>query len=81
MSPLIDNPVGNLPGPQFLWLYGAVIVSTLVACRWLLRRADPTRALTPLPVPPQPNAYEIAFLRAGEDEVTRAAIFALLQRD
>lgn len=35
MEWLTDNPIANMYGPQFLLLYGVVIVVTLVAC-WVL---------------------------------------------
>ena len=38
MSWLTDNPVANMYGPHFLLLYGTVIVLTLMACWWMLRR-------------------------------------------
>ena len=35
MDWLTDNPIANMYGPQFLLLYGVVIVVTLVVC-WVL---------------------------------------------
>src|SRR5687767_5683791 len=80
MDWLTNNPIANLPGPQFLVVYALVIVGTLVFCRQMLRQSDPSAALPKLQVPTEPDPYEIAYLRGGENEVTRTAIFTLLQR-
>ena len=37
----LDNPVANMPGPQFLVFYAVVIAVTLGAL-WALLRRDPT---------------------------------------
>ncbi len=77
----IANPIANMYGPYFLLFYGFVIVVTLVTCWWNLRRGDGTANL-PLPfVPAEPDPYEIAYLRDGENELIRLVIFDLIQRD
>lgn len=80
MSWWMHNPIADMYGPDFLFLYSCVIVATLVGCRWRLRSIDPTADLTPLPLGANPDPYEIAYLRAGENEVARVAIFDLIQR-
>jgi uncharacterized protein (TIGR04222 family) len=77
---LLHNPIADLVGSHFLLLYGIVILVTVAACRSAVRRLDPTRSLAPPPVPEKPDPYAIAYLRGGENEVTRAAIFNLIQR-
>src|SRR3712207_6649261 len=80
MSWLIHNPIGDMYGPHFLLLYGIVIIATLVACKLASIWAERSMALPPLLIPSQPDPYEIAYLRGGTNEVTRLAIFDLLQR-
>jgi uncharacterized protein (TIGR04222 family) len=79
MDWLLENSLANMYGPTFLLLYACVIAITLFVC-WLRVQPDSTsyRALPPLPQ--QPDPYEIAYLRGGENEVLRLAIFSLLQR-
>lgn len=80
MDWLMNNPLADMYGPLFLLVYAGVIALTVVACRMATRRLDWT-ANMPLPqVPSQPDPHEIAFLRGGENEVTRSVIFALAQK-
>ncbi|MBH8562347.1 TIGR04222 domain-containing membrane protein [Nostoc sp. CENA67] len=73
------NPIANMYGPLFLLFYAFVIVVTLIVCGWGMQ-GDSTAKL-PLPsVPTNPDPYEIAYLRGGENEVTRLAVFDLIQR-
>ena len=80
MDRLLHNPIADLPGPEFLALYGVVIVGTLVICKTKSRQADSSRTLSPPLVPAKLDPYEIAFLRGGENEVLRLAILSLIQR-
>ena len=80
MNWLTNNPIANMYGPQFLFLYGLVIAVTLVGCWWRLRSKDPTAQLPPLPLRSDPDPYEIAYMRGGENEVVRLTIFNLIQR-
>ena len=41
---------------------------------------DMTGAIAPPPTPPDPDAYELAYLRGGANEVIRTAIYALRQK-
>ena len=80
MDWLLNNPIANMYDPGFLLLYGNIIILTLAACWWTLRQRDPTVSrLVPL-VPSDPDPYEIAYLRGGENEVTRVVIIGLTQR-
>src|SRR4028118_1237893 len=74
------NFIADMPGPQFLLLYAGVILSVLVLCRVRLRLSDPSAALPPTTIPPQPDPYSIAYLRGGTSEVVRLVTFALLER-
>jgi uncharacterized protein (TIGR04222 family) len=82
MDWLVHNPIADLSGPEFLVLYGVVIAATLLWCWWQVRASDPTTGQAPPTVPATPpDPYEIAYLRGGENEVTRVAVFSLLQRE
>lgn len=73
-----SNPIANMYGFHFLLFYGFLITVTLLVSLWSVRR-DSTANL-PLPlVPSNPDPYEIAYLRGGENEVTRLVIFDLVQ--
>jgi uncharacterized protein (TIGR04222 family) len=81
MDWLVHNPIADLSGPEFLVLYGVVIAATLLWCWWQVRASDPTTGQAPPPVPASPpDPYALAYLRGGENEVTRVAVFSLLQR-
>jgi len=80
MDYLILGFIGDMYGPHFLVLYACVIAVTLVFCRWAVRTYDRTGDLPPLPVPEDPDPYEIAYLRGGENELARLVIFDLIQR-
>ena len=79
MDWLMHNRIGDMYGPDFLVVYGGIIAVTLAFCWWWMQRADTTGELPPLPVPKDPDAYTIAFLRGGVNEVVRLAILELCQ--
>ena len=80
MNWLIDNPISQMPGPAFLALYAAVIAFLLAEARWRVRRPDPGVGEGPEPIPTKPDPVEIAYLRGGENEVTRLLAFDLIRR-
>jgi uncharacterized protein (TIGR04222 family) len=80
MNWLVNNPIANMPGPQFLFFYGLVIAATIVGCWWKLRMSDPTADMPSLPLSANPDPYEIAYMRGGDNEVIRLTIFNLIQR-
>lgn len=80
MDWLWQNPVAEMYGPPFLLFYAGVSAATVVACRFAVRRLDWTGRMPPPPVPAAPDPYEIAYMRGGENEVTRAGVFALIKR-
>ncbi|MBW4565143.1 MAG: TIGR04222 domain-containing membrane protein [Mojavia pulchra JT2-VF2] len=78
MDILLHNPIADMYGPDFLLLYGSVILIALLVCGWLVQ--DPTKN-QPLPlIPSEPDPYEIAYLRSGALEVVKVAILNLIQR-
>jgi len=80
MDWLLFGFIADMYGPYFLVLYGSVIAVTLAVCWWMVRRSDRTGDSPPLSLPAQPDPYEIAFLRGGENELARVVIFGLIQR-
>lgn len=80
MDLLMNNPLADMYGPLFLLVYAVTIVVTVVLCRGAARRLDWTSRMPPPPLPVDPDPHEIAYLRGGENEVTRSVVFALVQR-
>src|SRR5262249_9056786 len=80
MSWLLHNVVADLYGPYFLAFYAMAIVGVIVACFKSVRSVDQTRDLDPPEIPSKLNPYEVAYLRGGENEVTRVAIASLIRR-
>jgi uncharacterized protein (TIGR04222 family) len=80
MNWLLDNPISEMPGPLFLALYAGVILLVMVDAYRRKRRSDQSEALGPEPIPSKPDAVEIAYLRGGENEVTRLVVFDLIRR-
>lgn len=75
-----SNPLAQMPGPSFLLLYVCAAVVTVVMAAARIRAADTTAETAPFPVPTDPDPYEVAYLRGGGNEVTRAVIFSLIER-
>src|SRR5687767_256554 len=76
----VSNPVTNLSGGEFLFFYAVVIVTATLVCRWLARRIDPTSADDKNDVLPNLDFDEVAYLRGGDEELTRAIIGRLIVR-
>lgn len=81
MDFLFDNPLANMYGPLFLVLYSIFIVSTIVIYRVLKNRLDRTAHFSLPPIPQNPDPFEIAYLRGGANELARAVIFSLNQKN
>jgi uncharacterized protein (TIGR04222 family) len=81
MDFLFDNPLVNLYGPYFLVLYISFFISTIVAYRVLRTRLDRTAHFSIPPIPNNPNPFEIAYLRGGENELARAVVFSLFKKN
>src|SRR6516164_5428580 len=80
MNWLLHNAIADLYGPYFLLFYAMTIVAIVAACYSSIRRADRTKDLELPPIRGKVDPYEIAYLRGGENEVTRVAIASLIQR-
>ena len=81
MDFLFDNPLANMPGVIFLIFYSLFIIFSLIIFRVWKAQADKTGNLPVPPISPNIDPYEIAYLRGGINEVARAIVFALRQRD
>ena len=77
---LVQNPIANMPGPWFLVLFVTAVVCSLIAAALVIRLADTTRDREDLPIVEQPDPYLMGQLRGGTPEVTRLAVFDLIQR-
>ena len=81
MDFLFDNPLANMPGPEFLVLYILFIITTIIVFRVLKNRLDRTAHFTVPPIPHNPDPFEIAYLRGGANELARAVVFSLAQKN
>lgn len=79
ISDPIANPIAKMHGPLFLLFYAFVIGVTLLVCRLSLQRDSTAHLSLPL-IPTNPDPLEIAYLRGGENEVTRLVVLDLIQR-
>jgi uncharacterized protein (TIGR04222 family) len=80
MDFLLDNPIANLRGPQFLAFFAVVSVAAIVWAFLRSRAADETRALAQPQLPAEFDPFEIAYLRGGTPELTRLIILDLTAR-
>ena len=80
MSWLFDNPVANMPGPDFLVFYPICAGVILVAAYFFIAMQDTTGDRPPPAIAGAIDPYEIAYLRGGSNEVIRAAAYALWQK-
>jgi uncharacterized protein (TIGR04222 family) len=77
---LRNLPFLDLPGPDFLNIYGVVVIAVLAATWLVIRMADRTDRRPPPPVPQNPDAMEVAFLQGGVNQVIRTLVYDLAQR-
>jgi uncharacterized protein (TIGR04222 family) len=71
--------IANMPGPQFLGLYAAVIVLTLVVAYMRLGASGRDDAPDPR-VSTGPDPYQMAYLRGGDAEVGKLLLIELARR-
>ncbi|MDQ3748338.1 MAG: TIGR04222 domain-containing membrane protein [Acidobacteriota bacterium] len=81
MDFLFDNPLASMYGPYFLVFYSIFIISTVIGYRLLRSRLDKTAHFAVPPIPHNPDPFEIAFLRGGANELARAVVFSLAQKN
>lgn len=80
MDFLLDNPLTMMDGYAFLALYVSLIVLAAVTIGLARANADKSDRLNIPAIPPDPDPYEIAFLRGSSNEAARSIIFALMQK-
>lgn len=80
MNWFLHNAVADLYGPYFLLFYAATIVVLIVAARRSIWSADRSLERGPPEIPTKLDPYEVAYLRGGENEVTRVAVASMIQR-
>ncbi len=80
MDTLFNNPVANMPGVWFLVFYSITICMVAIAF-WVYKPGLDWTAKLPLPLVSQnPDPFEIAYLRGGENEFVRTVVFSLVQK-
>src|SRR5215831_20726508 len=79
MDWLTHNAIAEIPGPSFLWVYGVIAVAVIAAAYGIVRSRDKSGLRAPPPMPSMFDPYELAYLRGGENEVIRTALYALHQ--
>lgn len=79
MEWLFKNPLAHMEGPTFLaWFWACVVAAVGTIC-FVRHRIQRVEDRDPLPIPGQINPFQVAFLRAGENEVIRAAVLELVE--
>ena len=81
MDFLFDNPLTSMYGPYFLIFYGAFNILTLIVFNVFKSQLDKTSRFAMPPIPTNPDPFEIAFLRGGENELARSVIFSLTKKN
>lgn len=80
MDFLLDNPLATMDGWAFLALYVSMIILSAVAIGFARVNSDKSDRLSIPAIPPEPDPYEIAFLRGGSNEAARSIIFSLIHK-
>lgn len=76
-----DNPIARMPGPLFLSVYSLWFIVWLLVARFISaftnrNYSDPL----PLPLPSQPDPFQVAYLRGGIPELLRTVLVDLLEK-
>ncbi|BAY15358.1 hypothetical protein NIES21_11750 [Anabaenopsis circularis NIES-21] len=74
----IATIVPDMPDPDFLLFYGAIVTITVLVSSWLV--LDPTKNQSLPLIPLEPDPYKIAYLRSQEIGVAKVAVMDLSQR-
>jgi uncharacterized protein (TIGR04222 family) len=77
--PDLLKTIGDLPGPQFLLAYTLFALAVIVITWFIGRRLAAGTHDDPLVIPRDPDPWEIACLRGGENEVARLGVLRLVQ--
>jgi uncharacterized protein (TIGR04222 family) len=76
----VRNPLTQVTGPEFLGLFAILIVAVALICWYRRRSRDSSMELPLLQPPAKVDPYEIAYLRAGGNELARVLIVGLMER-
>jgi uncharacterized protein (TIGR04222 family) len=76
----LSNPLAEMRGPEFLMFYAVFAVLVVISAYFFIDMADMTGGMAPPPTPADIDAYELAYLRGGVNEVVRTAIYSLKQQ-
>lgn len=76
----MHNPIADMYGPTFLWVYGGVTLIALTLCWGYVRWRSAGAGGPPPPLPKDPNPLELAYLRGGATEAIRLITFDLTRR-
>src|SRR4030095_7452278 len=74
------NPLTQVTGPEFLGLFAILIVAVAAVCWYRRRSRDRSMEIAPLAPTSKVDPYEIAYLRAGNNELARVLIVGLMER-
>jgi len=75
------NPLTELTGPEFLVLFAILITMVAAVCWWRKWNRDTSASLAPLPPSKTIDPYELAYFRAGDNELTRVLILKLIETE
>jgi uncharacterized protein (TIGR04222 family) len=70
----------QMAGPAFLGWFALWVSLVWTLCFARLRSLDDSRDVGPPVPPPEPDPFELAWLRGGEAEVARAGLVSLLRK-
>jgi uncharacterized protein (TIGR04222 family) len=76
----MSNPIISSSAEEFLFFYAIVCAATVAACRCYVWLQDHTWTMLPPAIPEDVDAYELAYMQGGENELTRAIIVGLAER-
>src|SRR4030095_15116354 len=74
------NPLTQVTGPEFLGLFAILIVAVAAVCWYRRRSRDRSMEVAPPAPTSKVDPYEIAYLRAGNNELARVLIVGLIER-
>ena len=80
MSVLEHIPFFDLHGGAFLLVHAIFVAAVLLVAHLAFNASDPTSAASPPPVPSAPDAFEIAYLVGGVNQVIRTVVYDLYRR-
>jgi uncharacterized protein (TIGR04222 family) len=80
MEFLFDNLIANMQGTTFLAIYLGIAFFSVVVFYFVKISIDWTTKLPTPVIPHEIDPFEIAYLRGGENELTRSVVFSLTKK-